>query len=94
MEATATPRVTSSYLNSYVGKNVIVVGKVVQLRGDEATLDADGNIAAHLNRVSAPCCYPTSTTAVGRAAILTQASLRNTRMHTSRQETACRLSEK
>lgn len=28
----------------------MVVGKVIQLRGDEATLDADGTIAAHLNR--------------------------------------------
>ncbi|KAL2019982.1 hypothetical protein VTK56DRAFT_8982 [Thermocarpiscus australiensis] len=50
MEATSTPRVTCAYLNSYVGKNVIVVGKVIQLRGDEALIDADGNITAHLNR--------------------------------------------
>lgn len=51
MEGTATPRITCAYLNSYVGKHVIVVGKVVQLRGDEAVIDADGNITAHLNRV-------------------------------------------
>ncbi|KAK4110691.1 replication factor A protein 3 [Canariomyces notabilis] len=50
MEAISTPRVTCAYLNSYVGKNVIVVGKVIQLRGDEALIDADGNITAHLNR--------------------------------------------
>ncbi|KAK1835848.1 replication factor A protein 3 [Podospora conica] len=50
MEGTATPRITCAYLNSYVGKHVIVVGKVVQLRGDEAVVDADGNITAHLNR--------------------------------------------
>jgi len=50
MESSATPRVTASYLGSYIGKNVMVVGKVIQLRGDEATLDADGTIAAHLNR--------------------------------------------
>ncbi|KAK0651947.1 replication factor A protein 3 [Cercophora newfieldiana] len=50
MEATATPRVTASYLSSYIGRNVIVVGKVIQLRGEEATLDADGSINAHLNR--------------------------------------------
>jgi replication factor A3 len=54
MEAAATPRVTASYLSSYIGKNVIVVGKVIQLRGDEATLDADGSINAHLNRVRFP----------------------------------------
>lgn len=52
MEGTATPRITCAYLNSYVGKHVIVVGKVIQLRGEEAIVDADGNITAHLNRVS------------------------------------------
>ncbi|KAK3297574.1 replication factor A protein 3 [Chaetomium fimeti] len=50
MESIATPRITCAYLNSYVGKNVIIVGKVIQLRGEEAILDADGNITAHLNR--------------------------------------------
>jgi len=49
---TTTPRVTCSYLNSYVGRNVIIVGKVTQLRGDEAIIDADGNITARLHRVS------------------------------------------
>ncbi|KAK4229819.1 replication factor A protein 3 [Podospora fimiseda] len=48
----STPRVTCAYLNSYVGKNVMIVGKVIQLRGDEALIDADGNITAHLNRDS------------------------------------------
>ncbi|KAB5563129.1 hypothetical protein GE09DRAFT_1219705 [Coniochaeta sp. 2T2.1] len=51
MEATATPRVTSQYLDNYVGRNVMVVGKVVQLRGDTAVVDADGNVTAHLNRM-------------------------------------------
>jgi replication factor A3 len=32
----------------------MIVGKVVQLRGDQATIDADGNVTAHLNRVSLP----------------------------------------
>ncbi|EAQ86564.1 predicted protein [Chaetomium globosum CBS 148.51] len=50
MEAVANPRITCAYLNSYVGKNVIFVGKVIQLRGEEAIIDADGNITAHLNR--------------------------------------------
>lgn len=54
MEAAASPRITCAYLNSYVGKNVIIVGKVIQLRGEEALIDADGNITAHLNRVSNP----------------------------------------
>ncbi|KXX81760.1 Replication factor A protein 3 [Madurella mycetomatis] len=50
METTSTPRITCAYLNSYVGKNVIIVGKVIQLRGEEAVIDADGNITAYLNR--------------------------------------------
>lgn len=29
----------------------MVVGKVQQLRGEEAIIDADGNITVHLNRV-------------------------------------------
>ncbi|KAK3398992.1 replication factor A protein 3 [Sordaria brevicollis] len=44
------PRVTCAYLNQYVGKNVTVVGKVVQLLGEQATIDADGIITAFLNR--------------------------------------------
>ena len=58
METIATPRITCAYLNSYVGKNVILVGKVVQIRGDEALIDADGNVTAHLNRVSFPSPPP------------------------------------
>jgi len=52
MEAAATPRVTSQYLDNYVGRNVMVVGKVTQLRGDTATIDSDGSVTAHLNRES------------------------------------------
>ncbi|KAJ9155964.1 hypothetical protein NKR19_g4238 [Coniochaeta hoffmannii] len=50
MEATSTPRVSGPFLDNYVGRNVMVVGKVVQLRGDQAIIDADGNVTAHLNR--------------------------------------------
>ncbi|KAL2266513.1 hypothetical protein VTJ83DRAFT_5865 [Remersonia thermophila] len=50
MEAIACPRVTSVYLNNYVGKNVTIVGKVLELRGEEALIDADGNVTAHLDR--------------------------------------------
>ncbi|EGO60503.1 hypothetical protein NEUTE1DRAFT_143911 [Neurospora tetrasperma FGSC 2508] len=46
----STPRITCAYLSQYVGKLVTVVGKVVQLRGEEATIDADGTIHAFLNR--------------------------------------------
>jgi hypothetical protein len=52
MEAASTPRISGPYLDNYVGRNVMVVGKVVQLRGDQAIIDADGNVTAHLNRVS------------------------------------------
>jgi hypothetical protein len=55
------PRITSAYLDSYVGRNVTVVGKVVQLRGDDAVIDADGNITAHLNRV---CVRPIASLSV------------------------------
>lgn len=54
MESTSTPRVSGPYLDNYVGRNVMIVGKVVQLRGDQAIIDADGNVTAHLNRVSLP----------------------------------------
>ncbi|WQF86507.1 Putative replication factor A protein [Colletotrichum destructivum] len=49
-EPMSTPRITAQYLDSYVGRNVMLVGKVLQLRGDSAVLDADGNVTAILNR--------------------------------------------
>ena len=68
----STPRVSGPYLDSYVSRNVMVIGQVVQLRGDQAIVDADGNVTANLNRVrffpgasvfiikatcrKAPCC--------------------------------------
>jgi replication factor A3 len=71
MEAIASPRITCAYLNTYVGKNVIIVGKVIQLRGEEALIDADGNITAHLNRVSSLTPHPF------RSAALAQPLLRS-----------------
>ncbi|KAI0897785.1 replication factor A protein 3-domain-containing protein [Annulohypoxylon nitens] len=50
MESTSTPRISATLMDSYVGQNVIIVGKVVQLRGDTAFLEADGQIQANLNR--------------------------------------------
>lgn len=47
----ATPRITASYLAQFARKNVRIVGKVLQLRGDEATIDAGGQITVRLNRV-------------------------------------------
>ncbi|KAI8625183.1 hypothetical protein F5Y19DRAFT_489857 [Xylariaceae sp. FL1651] len=49
MESASTPRISASMLDSYVGQNVIVVGKVMQLRGESAILDADGQVNAILN---------------------------------------------
>lgn len=49
----ATPRATAPYLDSFVGRNVTIIGKVSQLRGEQAVIDADGSINAHLNRVRA-----------------------------------------
>ncbi|KAM5379442.1 hypothetical protein ACJZ2D_003950 [Fusarium nematophilum] len=49
-EQMATPRVTSTYLDSFVGRVVMLVGKVTQLRGDQATLDSEGTVTVLLNR--------------------------------------------
>lgn len=50
-EATSTPRINAQYLESYVGRNVTIVGKVTQLRGETAVIDADGPITVMLHRV-------------------------------------------
>ncbi|KAI9840752.1 MAG: hypothetical protein M1837_001326 [Sclerophora amabilis] len=48
----ATPRLLAPYLENFTHQTVRVLGKVVQLRGDQATIDAGGNITAILNRDS------------------------------------------
>ncbi|OTB18980.1 hypothetical protein K445DRAFT_54301 [Daldinia sp. EC12] len=50
MESTSTPRISAALLDSYIGHNVIIVGKVAQLRGDIAFIEADGQIQANLTR--------------------------------------------
>ncbi|KAI2621694.1 replication factor A protein 3-domain-containing protein [Hypoxylon sp. NC1633] len=50
MEPTSTPRISAALVDSFVGHNVMIVGKVVQLRGDTAFLEADGQVQANLNR--------------------------------------------
>ncbi|KAI0439949.1 replication factor A protein 3-domain-containing protein [Xylaria telfairii] len=52
MESVSTPRISANMLPSYVGQNVIVVGKVLQLRGESALLEANGEVNAILNRES------------------------------------------
>ncbi|KAF3021068.1 hypothetical protein G7054_g14314 [Neopestalotiopsis clavispora] len=49
MDPTSTPRVSARYLGSYIEKPVIVVGKVIQVRGEEALIDADGQISITLS---------------------------------------------
>ncbi|KAI1297522.1 hypothetical protein F5Y03DRAFT_280953 [Xylaria venustula] len=52
MESVSTPRISANMLDAYVGQNVIVVGKVMQLRGESALLDANGQVSAILNHDS------------------------------------------
>jgi replication factor A3 len=49
-EQLSTPRITASYLDSFVGRHVLLLGKVTQLRGDQATLDSEGTVTVLLNR--------------------------------------------
>lgn len=49
----ATPRVTAPYLEQFSHQTVRILGKVRQLRGEQATIDAGGQISVFLNRV---CC--------------------------------------
>ncbi len=49
----ATPRITAPYLESFTHHTVRIIGKVVQLRGEQATIDAGGQISILLNRVCA-----------------------------------------
>ncbi|KAG5986399.1 hypothetical protein E4U43_005523 [Claviceps pusilla] len=49
-EQLSAPRITASYLENFQGRHVTIVGKVTQLRGEQATIDADGVVTLHLNR--------------------------------------------
>ena len=51
MASEATPRINARYLELFTHQTVRIVGKVVALRGETATLDAEGSIEVHLNRV-------------------------------------------
>lgn len=52
MASEATPRINAKYLDSFTNQTVRILGKVVSLRGETATIDANGTINVHLNRVS------------------------------------------
>ncbi|GAM89051.1 hypothetical protein ANO11243_070850 [Dothideomycetidae sp. 11243] len=51
MAAASTPRITAPYLQQFQHQTVRILGKVSQLRGDQAMLDAGGQITLLLNRV-------------------------------------------
>ncbi|KAG8631554.1 hypothetical protein KVT40_000694 [Elsinoe batatas] len=48
--AQATPRITAPYLGQFKHQTVRVLGKVTDLRGETATIDAGGKINLLLNR--------------------------------------------
>ena len=48
----ATPRITAPYLEQFMHQVVRIIGMVKQLRGDDAVVDAGGQISVHLARVS------------------------------------------
>jgi hypothetical protein len=50
----STPRITSQYLDAFTNKTVRIIGKVTQLRGETASIDSEGVVTAHLNRVLIP----------------------------------------
>jgi len=50
MEPISTPRVSCRQLDTFVGKNVLVVGQVIQLRGETALLETEGQVTCLLNR--------------------------------------------
>jgi hypothetical protein len=50
-EQLSTPRITAPYLDNFVNRHVLLVGKVTQLRGEQATLDSEGTVTVILNRV-------------------------------------------
>ncbi|KAF2835432.1 ssDNA binding protein-like protein Ssb3 [Patellaria atrata CBS 101060] len=48
----STPRITAQFLESFTHQTVRILGKVVQIRGEQATVDAGGEINVILNRDS------------------------------------------
>ncbi|KAK3648575.1 hypothetical protein LTR56_004346 [Elasticomyces elasticus] len=52
MSTEATPRINAPYLDQFQHRTVRILGKVRQLRGESATIDASGDIQVHLTRDS------------------------------------------
>lgn len=54
----ATPRINAPYLEQFTHQTVRIVGKLTQLRGENATIDANGTVQVLLNRVSQSRSFP------------------------------------
>ncbi|CBX98732.1 hypothetical protein IAQ61_007644 [Plenodomus lingam] len=52
MDHPQTPRILAPHLSQFQHRIVRILGKVVQLRGEQAVIDAGGNIDVVLNRDS------------------------------------------
>lgn len=53
MDHPQTPRILAPHLQQFQHHIVRILGKVVQLQGETAVIDAGGNVDLILNRVSA-----------------------------------------
>ncbi|KAL8985878.1 MAG: hypothetical protein Q9205_000528 [Flavoplaca limonia] len=53
MAVEATPRINARYLESFTNTTVRILGRVTSLRGENATIDANGSVQLHLNRQDA-----------------------------------------
>ena len=51
MDTPQTPRILAPHLSAFQHRIVRMLGKVVQLRGEMAVIDAGGNVDVILNRV-------------------------------------------
>jgi replication factor A3 len=58
MDHPQTPRILAPHLSNFQHRIVRILGKVVQLRGETAVIDAGGNVDLILNRVSSDLPEP------------------------------------
>lgn len=52
-------------MDNFLNQTVRLIGKVKQLRGDQAVIESDGNVTVHLNRVCSAYLFLGSVTWVG-----------------------------
>jgi hypothetical protein len=60
MDHPQTPRILAPHLSSFQHRIVRILGKVVQLRGESAIIDAGGHVDVILNRVHTPSFFHSS----------------------------------